>query len=74
MHDKRGRELKVGDRILIPYVIESTSPGEGYCNVSARSVFGRKPDGLKECFSGNAAVVLRANDGDDNAAPFEETA
>lgn len=72
MHDNRGRPLKAGDRILIPFVIESTSPGEDYCNITARSVFGRKPDGLKECFSGNASVVLRSNDGDDCVEPFTQ--
>lgn len=60
MHDRKGRPLAVGDVIIIPYVITSTSETEDYCNISAQSLYGRKPDGMKECFSGNAAVVLKA--------------
>ena len=70
MHDAKGRELKTGDKILIPYVVTGLSPGTDYCNLSAASVLGRKPDGMPEYFSGNTAVVFRANDGDDNADIF----
>ncbi|MGH2903914.1 MAG: hypothetical protein ACRDK7_10070 [Solirubrobacteraceae bacterium] len=56
MHDRNGTALKVGDVVSIEFEINSVSPGEDYCNVSARSVLGRKPDGQKEYFSGNAAV------------------
>lgn len=66
MHDARGRALAVGDTILVAYKIEGVSPSEDYCNVSARSLIGRKPDGSKEYYSGNAAVVFRANPGDEN--------
>lgn len=72
MHDARGRELKAGDRIIIGYVITGQSAGEDYCNVSAETVLGRKPDGGKEHYSGNAAVTLRANPGDIMFDPFKE--
>lgn len=58
MHDRNGTPLKVGDIVSIEYRIESTSPGEDYCNISAKSVAGRKPDGQPEYFSGNAAVCV----------------
>lgn len=61
MHDANGKELKVGDVILIPMVIKSTSPTEEYCNIGAESIYGRKPDGMKETYSGNTAAVLRYN-------------
>lgn len=67
MHDAKGRELKVGDRILIPAVITQLSPTEDYCNVSAASTFGRRPDGQKETFGAiNTGVMLRANPEDEN--------
>jgi hypothetical protein len=70
MHDAKGRELKVGDRVLIPAIVTELSPQEDYCNVSAESLFGRRPDELKEHFGAiNTGVMLRANDGDTNDWP-----
>lgn len=67
MHDARGRELKVGDLVLIPARVTELYPTEDYCNVSAESLYGRRPDGSKERFGAiNTGVMLRANDGDDN--------
>jgi hypothetical protein len=67
MHDAKGRELKVGDIVLIPAKITQLLAAEDYCNVSAASLKGRRPDGLKENFGAiNTAVLLRANEGDDN--------
>ncbi len=67
MHDAKGRELKVGDTVLIPAKITQLSPSENYCNVSAASVLGRRPDGAKENFGAiNTGVMLRANAGDEN--------
>jgi hypothetical protein len=60
MHDAKNRELKVGDIVLIPAKITQLSPGEDYCNVSAASVFGRRPDSAKEHFGAiNTGVMLR---------------
>jgi hypothetical protein len=67
MHDAKGRELKEGDLVLIPARIKTLSPGEDYCNVSAESAIGRRPDGAKESFSAiNTGVMLRANADDEN--------
>lgn len=71
MHDAKGRALKVGDSILIPAVVTTVHPGQEYCNLTASSTGGRKPDGAKETFCINANVVLRANPGDDTG--FEVT-
>jgi hypothetical protein len=67
MHDAKGRELKAGDLVLIPARITQVYPTEDYCNVAAKSVFGRRPDGLNEVFGAiNTGVMLRANAGDEN--------
>lgn len=58
MHDRNGTPLKVGDIVTLELKIDSITPGADYCNVSAKSTEGRKPDGLKEWFSGNAAVLV----------------
>lgn len=64
MHDIYGREIKVGDEIIIRYVVTAIQPGSDYCNLSAQSLAGRKPDGCKEYFTGNSAVCERvANNG-----------
>lgn len=61
MHDAKNRPMKVGDMALIPVRITQLSPSEDYCNVSAESVFGRRPDGAKESFGAiNTGVMLRA--------------
>lgn len=67
MHDAKGRELKVGDIVLIPAKITQLSDSTpDYCNVTAQSVFGRRPDEAKETFCINTGVMLRANAGDEN--------
>jgi len=67
MHDAKGRDLKVGDSALIPVRIKQLHATEDYCNVSAESLYGRRPDGAKETFGAiNTGVLLRANAGDEN--------
>lgn len=67
MHDAKGRDLKVGDMVLVPAKVTSVSPTEDYCNVSIESFYGRRPDGMKENIHAiNTGVVLRANANDEN--------
>jgi hypothetical protein len=67
MHDAKGRQLKVGDLVLIPAEVIELSSTPDYCNVSVQSRLGRRPDGLKERVSAiNTGVLLRANPGDEN--------
>jgi hypothetical protein len=67
MHDRNGRELKAGDIVLIPARVKDLYSTEEYCNVSATSIFGRRPDGAKETIGAiNTGVMLRANPGDEN--------
>lgn len=73
MHDAKGRSLKVGDLVLIPARVTQLSSTEDYCNVSAESAYGRRPDDAKEIFSAiNTGVLLRANGGDDYTADLNE--
>jgi hypothetical protein len=69
VHDAKGRELKKGDRVLIPCEVRDVQASPEYCNVTVVSLGGRKPDGLRETITLNTNVLLRANDGDD--ASFE---
>lgn len=78
MHDAIGRELKVDDIVLIPARITELFATEDYCNVSLETLYGRRPDGAKERISAiNTGVLLRANDGDENAfaprSPMDST-
>lgn len=62
MHDAKGRPLSVGDRVVIAAEIVSLSSGEDFCNVTVRTVLGRRPDSQKETISAiNTGVLLRAN-------------
>ena len=67
MHDAKGRELKIGDLVMIPARITALQPTEDYCNVSAESLFRRRPDAARENFGAiNTGVMLRNNAGDEN--------
>jgi hypothetical protein len=57
MHDRNGTPLQMGDIVTLEMVITHVSPGPDYCNVTAHSVEGRKPDGQKEVFVGNTQVL-----------------
>lgn len=70
MHDARGKELKVGDLVMIPAVVTQVNASEDYCNVSLKTQIGRRPDGLKETIGAiNTGVVLKVCADDDEAKP-----
>lgn len=58
MHDRNGTPLKVGDIVTLELKITHVQPGSDYCNVNAESIHGRKPDGSKEHYCGNTAVLV----------------
>lgn len=58
MHDRNGTELKKGDIVLIPAVITELYATELFCNVSVRTVDGRRPDGVKESIGAINTGVL----------------
>lgn len=37
-HCNRGRELKVGDRVMIECVVESVQTGIEFCNVTVKTI------------------------------------
>ncbi len=51
----------MGDAVLIPaVVVELSSSGDDYCNVTVETQIGRRPDGQKERICAiNTGVLLR---------------
>lgn len=65
MHDRNGTPLRVGDIVLIAAKITGLQPGEDFCNVSAESLHGRRPDGMKEVFYAfNTGTMILCERGD----------
>jgi hypothetical protein len=59
VHDRNGTPLRKGDKVLIEATVEELHGGEDYCNVSVKSVHGRRPDGTKEYISAvNTGVMV----------------
>lgn len=66
MHDAKGRELKVGDRVMIPCVIKAIHSDENYCNINLDSIATMPGnDNISSFGAVNTKQTLRANDGDD---------
>jgi hypothetical protein len=60
-HDAKGRLLKEGDVVLVPFTVTMVSTGENYCNVNLESVIGMPPDGTKTNLGAiNTKQVYRA--------------
>lgn len=73
MHDRNGKELKVGDCVLVPAIITQLSETPDYCNVSITSLYGRRPDEQKEIISAiNTGVLVRAIPGDGGGIDWSE--
>jgi hypothetical protein len=65
MHDAKGRELKVGDTVVIPAVIKSVQAGE-YCTLDVETVGVMPGNGMKNQICAlNTKQVYRANHGDE---------
>lgn len=66
MHDAKGRELKVGDVVIVPFVVTRLHGGEHYCNVSLITATTMPPEHSykPELHSINTKQMLRANEGD----------
>ena len=62
MHDRNGTPLKIGDIVNVPCVIQNVCATEEYCNLGLETVFGRRPDDMKEHFSAvNTGQVVLAS-------------
>lgn len=69
MHDAFGRELKVGDRVMVPMIVKGLHLSEGFCNCQLEGVATMPPEhAMKVTLSAvNTQQILRANEGDDLA-------
>ncbi len=56
-HDRNGDEIQEGDIVMLECVVDKVYPQADFCNVTLKSVAARKPDGIQETFTCNAAVV-----------------
>lgn len=66
MHDAKGRELNVGDTVMIPCKITSLAQTPDFCNVNLETLGGRAPDGIVNSIGYiNTKQIYRANPGDD---------
>lgn len=61
MHDANGVALSKGDKVIIEAtIIELTSSGDDYCNVTVETDRGRRPDGQREMIQAiNTGVLLK---------------
>lgn len=58
MHDRNGTPLKKGDIVTITAQITDLGVAEDYCNVTVKTVDGRRPDGQPETISAINTGVL----------------
>lgn len=76
-HDRSGKTLVVGDKVLIPATVTAIQPGEDYCNCSVELDYLMPPDNTKSAFSAiNCRQVSKADGtlpppGDTNPPPHK---
>lgn len=58
MHDRNGTPLKVGDVVTLKLKMTQVSPNADFCNATVQTVEGRKPDGAKDTYSLNTALLV----------------
>lgn len=64
-HDAKGRELKAGDRVMVPMIVVGVIPNEDFCNVHLQTVATMPHYKWKSELSAiNTTMVLRAEPGD----------
>lgn len=65
-HDAKGREVKPGDVVMVPFVVKEVHLTEDFCNLNLETVATMPPHHrTHSAISVNARMVLRANSGDD---------
>ena len=66
MHDAFGRELKIGDRVMVPMKVKAIHLTEDYCNCELEGVATMPPthDSKITLHAVNTQQILRANEGD----------
>lgn len=68
-HDAKGRELKAGDRVLVPFTIKAVHQTEDSCNLTLETCATMPPEHnwKPELSAINSKMTLRANAGDDTS-------
>ena len=62
MHDAKGRELKVGDTVLIPCVVTSCNGDENFCCLNAKTIGVMPGNGMHNDINAlSTKQVYRAN-------------
>lgn len=57
-HDKYSQKLKVGDEVIVRFIIKTLDEGEEFCNMTLQTTAGRRPDFKKETWNTvNTAVA-----------------
>jgi len=57
-HDKNGKLIEVGTRVLIPCVVKSVTADEEYCNMTVETEEGMAPHGDKSTYTLNTKQAL----------------
>jgi len=72
MHDAFGRELKVGDTVMMPFKVKQIHSSEEYCNCDIESIATMPGNESHTSLSAvNTQQVIRANEGDETAFQVE---
>lgn len=59
MHDRNNTLLLTGDIVMLPARVVALGGGDDFCNVQLETVYGRRPDGLREnLYSVNTGCVV----------------
>ena len=66
MYDAKGRDLAVGDFVLVPAVVTQLFADEDGCFVGLETSFGDSNDNTVTMWPVDSAVVLRADECDEN--------
>ncbi len=67
MHDCKGRELKPGDTVLVPFKITQTYATEEFCNASLETIASMFSGTAKSSLTVNTQQIIRANGGDETS-------
>jgi hypothetical protein len=67
VHDAFGREVKVGDTVMVPFKVTAVHASPEYCNVNLDTVASMPPYTYGNSMVANTKQTLRANPGDDLA-------
>jgi len=72
MHDGKGRELKVGDRVMIPCIVRGVQAMPLYCNATVETEATMPGSNGTSTWAVNTRQMLRALDGDDLSFVIKE--